>query len=1230
MKSPVVVSPLHWGIFYQGGKKKVTPLNSPGVGHARLSARAGGGSKRRVRVNSSAASGISRANVTAYGSNAAPALHANNNEKGCTEDDVDKESGRVLDPDDNESYSFLHWNVNGLTNKFIHPDFSLYVSTFDFVCLVETFLVEFDKTLFPDHHVFVKPAVKLPKERGRCSGGVICLIKKSIDPELKHIKHIWVDVDNILLFRLDKTFFHLPSNILYVCTYVPPEHSPYYPFVNVDDGISQLENCLIDQLTSRDDVTLLMCGDFNGRTADLLPDLDDQNVSYCFSERHEDVGLQRKSEDKTLNSYGKLFLNMCSVLGLVMFNGVCNGDQNGRFTYLSNSGNSVDDYFVSSCELFDFISSRGTFRVHERIESDHLPLELYINSKNVNMCTSDEGFAYDKEYVNKYVWDSDLANEFSIMINSVDVSSQVVTAMKSLECNVNDGLCMFIDAVKKAGECMKQRVCINSPDRKIQWFDMECRIARRNVRRLLRIFKKTLDREDNNKFCIARREYKNLLITKKRLFNSALLMKISDSVNDQQDFWKAVRSVSKKKSQYSNNISIEEWHAHFKSILDKDVGTGLGEAVSEDVDNEDLDRPISKEEILFAIRKLKNSKAPGQDGLIAEFFKHFNDTAMEFLVTLFNILFTNGIYPNNWTESVILPLFKKGDKNNTHNYRGISLSDVISKLYSSVINKRLTEWIRINNITGEMQAGFKKGYSTIDHVFTLMAAIQKQFVNDRKLYVAFIDFEKAFDSISRHLLWPVLKKNEIKGKLYRCIVSMYIDVKARIRSGSKLSDVIKCTRGVKQGDALSPILFSLFVNELALEIINGGKHGATFDLVEIFLLLFADDIVLVSETPIGLQTQLNNLHLAACKLELKVNMDKSNIIVFRKGGYLAARERWIYNGVQMPVVNAYKYLGLYFTTKLSFKYSCQDLVSRAKRVVFSILSLMYKCDSRPTKVFFKLFDTQVQPVVNYGAEVWGLYAGDEIEKVHLFAMKKFLHIDQKTPNDLVYGELGRYPIYINSYVKCIKYWLQIVQMDGCRLPSQAYKLLYRLDMRGKKTWATSVKQCLCSYGFAFVWNNQGVGCIKSFLVCFKQRLIDCRWQDWDYHIQTSDRFSQYRLFKSSISMEPYFVFKMNSFVRNALTKFRFGLSDIASHRNRYKQGGSEMCRLCWQAKEDEIHFVLECPALNDLRMKYIPKGYCSRPSLFRLILLMSSTKENTICDFAFFLYKSNERLKLLT
>ena len=151
-----------------------------------------------------------------------------------------------------------------------------------------------------------------------------------------------------------------------------------------------------------------------------------------------------------------------------------------------------------------------------------------------------------------------------------------------------------------------------------------------------------------------------------------------------------------------------------------------------------------------------------------------------FFVKLFNEIFNKRVYPENWTDSIIHPLHKKGNPNDPNNYRGISLSDVSEKLFSTIINRRLQIWVDMNDTIGEQQAGLRKDYSTVDHVFTLLATVHKQLSLNRKLYVAFTDFEKAFDSISRKLLWPFLQKQGIRGKLFRCVKSMYDVVKARV------------------------------------------------------------------------------------------------------------------------------------------------------------------------------------------------------------------------------------------------------------------------------------------------------------------------------------------------------------------------------------------------------------------------------------------------------------------
>ena len=112
----------------------------------------------------------------------------------------------------------------------------------------------------------------------------------------------------------------------------------------------------------------------------------------------------------------------------------------------------------------------------------------------------------------------------------------------------------------------------------------------------------------------------------------------------------------------------------------------------------DLNKPISFEEVREAIRKLKIGKANGVDGILADMLKVAGDTAVHFLTKLFNALFDEGMYPEEWSKAIIVPIFKKGDKGITDNYRGISLLCLISKCYTSVLNKRLVAWVEENEV----------------------------------------------------------------------------------------------------------------------------------------------------------------------------------------------------------------------------------------------------------------------------------------------------------------------------------------------------------------------------------------------------------------------------------------------------------------------------------------------------------------------------------------------------
>ena len=137
-----------------------------------------------------------------------------------------------------------------------------------------------------------------------------------------------------------------------------------------------------------------------------------------------------------------------------------------------------------------------------------------------------------------------------------------------------------------------------------------------------------------------------------------------------------------------------------------------------DSENDDiaaLECDITEGEVYEAIRMLKNGKAAGPDLIIGEFFKNSATHVVPFLVRYFNKLFSSGLYPDNGSEAIIQPLFKKGDPEIPDNYRGISLLSICSKLYSYILKKRITCWIEDNNLLSETQAGFRKTYKSCEN-----------------------------------------------------------------------------------------------------------------------------------------------------------------------------------------------------------------------------------------------------------------------------------------------------------------------------------------------------------------------------------------------------------------------------------------------------------------------------------------------------------------------------------
>ena len=179
-------------------------------------------------------------------------------------------------------------------------------------------------------------------------------------------------------------------------------------------------------------------------------------------------------------------------------------------------------------------------------------------------------------------------------------------------------------------------------------------------------------------------------------------------------------------------------------------------------------------------------------------------------------------------------------------------------------------------------------------------------------------------------------------------------------------------------------------------------------------------------------------------------------------------------------------------------------------------------------------------------------------------------------------------------------------------------MLYVLDERGKRNWASNVRCKLYQYGFGFVWLKQGVEEMKQFLHVFRKWLIVCRWQEWHSHVETSDRFTVYRTFCTIPDTKTYLKMNIDRHLKFIMTRFRLGISDIAAHHCRYKRhtDNNLICPLCSVAQEIELHFVLCCS------VQFILWKFYKFPSLFRLSLLLASTYENIVRNLSVYLYKA--------
>lgn len=424
-----------------------------------------------------------------------------------------------------------------------------------------------------------------------------------------------------------------------------------------------------------------------------------------------------------------------------------------------------------------------------------------------------------------------------------------------------------------------------------------------------------------------------------------------------------ISKLKQRESYLTNRPSIQKLATDYYRLLysDKfDSGLATIPETNEAKENKvDKVPEILASEVIKAIKSQKPEKAPGPDRIPNEMLKGNIEEISPALAKLFNEILQTRQIPEEWTECHIILLHKKGPRDEIGNYRPISLISNIYKVFAKVIMERISS--KLNESQPVEQAGFRKNFSTIDHIHTIKQLIQKYNEYNKQIYLAFIDYSKAFDSLRHYYIWRCLEQQGIQSSYIEILKSIYKSSKASIKLEST-GESFPIKKGVRQGDPLSPTLFNAVLEHIFRQL-NWDHLGLNINGARLNHLRFADDLVLLEENPTELEQMMQSLanisrevglEINACKTKLMSNSREIDIMV---------------DGNKIEYVKEYIYLGQIISPTDAMTKEINRRIAQGWKKYWSLKEIV-KSKDIGNHIKKKTFETCILPVLTYGCETW--------------------------------------------------------------------------------------------------------------------------------------------------------------------------------------------------------------------------------------------------------------------
>jgi hypothetical protein len=569
--------------------------------------------------------------------------------------------------------------------------------------------------------------------------------------------------------------------------------------------------------------------------------------------------------------------------------------------------------------------------------------------------------------------------------------------------------------------------------------------------------------------------------------------------------------------------------------------------------------------------------------------------------------------PQDWKHAKLTPLHKSGPTTDPANYRMLAVSGTMYRLYINVLRSITTSWCQRYHKIPNTQFGFYPGRSTLQPVFILRhvqhaAQTLKPHQRSPRLHAAFIDFKQAYDCVPRLQLWQHLENIGMPAQLLSVIKDLYQDDEYILVDGDKRVSV-RPARGVKQGCPLSPLLFSLYINDIPS--ITDGAQGAVTgsEGVQVSHLLYADDLTLLSNVPGQLQRMLNKLADYARKKHLTVNTKKSLVVHFNSGG--GDEPTFYYQDQPLDTSDTFVYLGVLFCKTLNKTAVADHALKPMMASTFRVRQFLseHKLKSRP-HVGLWLSKAYVIPAGMYACQVWGtpfLKSGAEFQTSlqiwHLSLLKNILGVKRSAPNWAVLRECGQEPLQFYWFRAAVKFYNTTLQNTNPFLKG-VLRADVRLSATTDKCWSAQFKSGFVglSRGASYAQAVQDMQAVelKDLIPDLRARHVGV-WRDVAHLDPCADnrKLTSYehwmalplRCRSMSSKMLPlpkYLCLNLSRNVQRNYSCFRLRAHRLAVETACWRHDGEQVCSCGCAERQDEKHVLLACryPRVCTLRQTY--------------------------------------------